>query len=49
MASVLNMQTLGGATSPALAAWSTVSGSNCGKKGWSTISGSNCGNLAAFR
>jgi hypothetical protein len=49
MASVLDMQTLGATASPALAAWSTVSASNCGKKGWSTISGSNCGNLAAFR
>ena len=49
MASVLDMQTLGATASPVLAAWSTVSASNCGKKGWSTISGSNCGNLAAFR
>jgi len=48
MASVLDMQTVGG-TRPALAAWSTISSSNCGKKGWSTLSGSYCGNLTAFR
>jgi len=49
MASVLNMQTLGSAKSPALAAWSTLSGANCGKTGWSTLSGANCGNNIVFR
>ncbi len=48
MASVLDMQTMGGNARPALAAWSTLSGANCGGKGWSTFSGANCGN-AVFR
>ena len=48
MSTVLSMQTVGGVSRPVLAAWSTISGANCGKKGWSTISGANCGNLATF-
>lgn len=46
MASVLNMQSLGATATPALAAWSTISSSECGKKGWSTISRNHCGNVA---
>ena len=49
MSSVLALQTVGGAAaSPSLAAWSTASGSHCGKKSWSTFSGSYCGNYATF-
>jgi hypothetical protein len=44
MASVLDLQGIGGAPSPALQAWSTISGGHCGKKGWSLLSVVDCGN-----